>query len=128
MTATSTATLKSTNGNESRASTNAANKVSATAGDVQDDLESLQDDILRLSSQIGDLAAAKGTEAWKRARRQIDGVLKDANGKGRDVADAAFEARDNLVATIDDAIENRPYATLAVVLAAGFVAGAIWKR
>ena len=115
------ATSKSNNGNESRAATNAANKVSATAGDVQDD-------ILRLSSQIGDLAAAKGTEAWKRARRQIDGVLKDANGKGRDVADAALEARDNLVATIDDAIENRPYATLAVVLAAGFVAGAIWKR
>jgi hypothetical protein len=68
------AASKSTNGAESRASKNATNKVSATAGDVQDDLESLQDDILRLSSQIGDLAAAKGTEAWMRARRQIDGV------------------------------------------------------
>jgi ElaB/YqjD/DUF883 family membrane-anchored ribosome-binding protein len=54
--------------------------------------------------------------------------LKDANAKGRDVTDAAFEVRDNLVATIDDAIETRPYATLAVVLAAGFVAGAMWKR
>ncbi len=122
------AASKPTNGNESRAATAAANKVASTAEDLQDDFAAMQDDVLKLSSQIGDLAAAKGAEAWKRARKKIDGVLKEANSKGEDIAEAAYEARDNLVATIDEAIEKRPYTTLAVALAAGFVAGAMWRR
>ena len=123
-----TATAKSNNGNESRAATNAASKVASTAEDLQDDLASVQDDILRLSGQIGDLAAAKGAAAWKRARKKIDGVLKEANSKGQDAADTVFEARDSLVASLDEQIAARPYATLSIALAAGFVAGAIWKR
>ncbi len=122
------AAAKSNNGNESRAATSAANKVASTAEDVQDDLASLQEDIIRLSGQIGDLAAAKGTEAWKRTRKKIDGVLKEANDKGQDAADAVYEARDNVVAAIDEQIETRPYTTLAIALAAGFLAGAMWKR
>src|SRR5262245_25215160 len=123
-----TAASNSTNGNEGRATANAAKKVSATAGDLQDDLAAVQDDILKLSSQIGDLAAAKGAEAWKRTRKKIEGVIADANAKGQDATDAMFEARDNLLATVDEAIETRPYTTLAIALAAGFVAGAMWKR
>src|SRR5262245_60527224 len=122
------AATKSTNGNESRATTAAANKVASTAGDLQDNLASVQEDILKLSSQIGDLAAAKGAEAWQRARKKIDGVLAEANSKGQDVADSVFEARDHLVEKLDEAIETRPYTTLAIALAAGFVAGAMWKR
>jgi|SoiMethySBSTD1v2_1073268.scaffolds.fasta_scaffold23804_3 ElaB/YqjD/DUF883 family membrane-anchored ribosome-binding protein len=119
---------KSTNGNESRATTAAANKVASTAGDLQDDLASVQEDIIRLSGQIGDLAAAKGAEAWKMARKKIDGVIKEANAKGEEAVDAVTEARDHLLASLDEAIETRPYTTLAIALAAGFVAGAIWKR
>lgn len=115
----------SNNGNESRS---AADKVSSAATDVQGDLASLQQDILKLSTKIGDLAAAKGTEAWNQARRRIDDVLEEANAKGRDAADAAFEVRDSVLATLDEAIETRPYTTLAVALAAGFIAGAMWKR
>lgn len=113
---------------ESRAATAAANRVASTAEDLQDDLASVQEDILKLSSQIGDLAAAKGAQAWKLARKKIDGVLKEANAKGQEAADAVTDARDNVLAALDEQIETRPYVTLGVALAAGFVIGAMWKR
>jgi ElaB/YqjD/DUF883 family membrane-anchored ribosome-binding protein len=119
---------KSNNGNEDRAASAAANRVSATAEDLQEDISALQDDIMKLSSQIGDLAAAKGVAAWKRARKRINAVLAEAGAKGEEATDAVYEARDHLIASLDDAIESRPYTTLAVALAAGFLAGAMWKR
>jgi len=44
------------------------------------------------------------------------------------MADAVGDVRDNLASAIDESIEKRPYTTLGLALAMGFVIGAIWKR
>ena len=92
------------------------------------DLQALRDDFARLAEQVGDILADKGNAAWRRAKSSVDGVVSDAQDKGREAADAVREVSDNFVDAIDESIKNRPYTTLALVAGLGFLFGATWRR
>jgi ElaB/YqjD/DUF883 family membrane-anchored ribosome-binding protein len=96
--------------------------------DIQNDLQSLRDDFGRLAEQVGDILANKGNAAWQRARSSVDGVVSDAQDRGREAVGAMRDVSDNFVEAIDESIKNRPYATLAVVAGLGFLFGATWRR
>lgn len=96
--------------------------------DIQKDLQTLQQDVSKLASQLAQLAGAKGADAWRIARSNIDGVVSEAGAKGKEAADAVRDVRDNLANAVDESITNRPYTTLALALAMGFVFGATWRR
>jgi len=107
----------------------------ATAGaskDIQDDLQALRDDFGRLAAQVGEILANRGNAAWRHAsahvKSHVDGVTSDAQEKGQEAVDAMRDVTDNLVAAIDDSLEKRPYATLAIVGGLGFLLGAMWRR
>jgi len=122
---------KSSNGHgtkEKSTMSAASAKVSDAAPEIQGDLQALRDDVAKLTQQLADLAAEKGNEVWQRARASVDGVVEGVSAKGQEATDAVGEVRDNLVSAIDESLENRPYTTLALSIAAGFVLGAIWKR
>lgn len=106
----------------------ASAKTSDGAPEVQDDLQALRKDVAKLTQQLADLASSKGGEMWERARAGVDGVVGDVGAKGHEAADAVGEVRDNLASALEESIENRPYTTLALSLAAGFILGALWKR
>ena len=101
---------------------------SDASGDIQADLQALRDDLGRLAEQISEIVSQKGTAAWQRARSSVDGAVSGAQDKGREAADAVRDLSDNFVEAIDDSIKNRPYTTLALVAALGFVFGATWRR
>ncbi len=101
---------------------------SDASGDIQADLQALRDDLGRLAEQISEIVSQKGTAAWQRARSSVDGAMSGAQDKGREAADAVRDLSDNFVGVIDDSIKNRPYTTLALVAALGFVFGATWRR
>jgi ElaB/YqjD/DUF883 family membrane-anchored ribosome-binding protein len=115
-------------GKEKSAMSAASDKVSQSAPELQEDMQALRDDVAKLTQQLADLAAAKGGEVWQRARSSVDGVVEGVSAKGQEASDAVGEVRDNLVGALDESLENRPYTTLALSLAAGFVLGALWKR
>ena len=118
---------KPVNGNDKHL--NAARKgAESAAEDVQGDFEALQKDVAKLTQQLARLAAAKGYQAVDYAKDNLDEALSGAQAKGRQVADAVTDVRDNLANAIDESIEQRPYTTLGIALAIGFVAGAMWKR
>jgi len=125
---TESAGRKPGNGNESKMAANARKGVESSAEDIQDDFESLQDDVARLTQQLARLAAAKGGEAWGIAKDNLDDVMSGARSKGREMADAVGDVRDNLANAIDESLARRPYTTLGLAIAAGFIAGALWKR
>jgi ElaB/YqjD/DUF883 family membrane-anchored ribosome-binding protein len=103
----------------------------ATAGasaDIQSDLQALRDDFARLADQISAIIGQKGTAAWQRARSSVDSVMSDAQDKGRDTVDAMRDLSGDVVGAIGDSIKQRPYTTLAIVAAIGFLFGATWKR
>ena len=96
--------------------------------DLQSDLQALRDDFARLAEQVGDILAGKGDAAWQRAKSSVDGVIADAQDKGREAVGAVRDVSDNFVEAIDESIKNRPYATLAIAAALGFLFGATWRR
>jgi ElaB/YqjD/DUF883 family membrane-anchored ribosome-binding protein len=104
-------------------------KAASDASDnIQNDLQALRDDFGRLAEQVGDILSNKGSAVWQRARSGVDGVVADAQDKGREAVGAIRDVSDHFVEALDDSIKNRPYATLAIVAGLGFLFGANWRR
>jgi ElaB/YqjD/DUF883 family membrane-anchored ribosome-binding protein len=102
--------------------------VTEGSGDIQTDLQALREDFGRLAEQVGDILTDKGGAAWRRAKSSVDGVVSDAQDKGREAAGAMREVSDNFVGAIDESIKTRPYTTLALVAGLSFIFGATWRR
>ena len=98
------------------------------SSDIESDLQSLRGDFSRLAEQVGAILSDKGSEAWGRARSSVDSAVSEAQNKGRDAAGAVRDVSDNFVDAIDASIQNRPYATLALVAGLGFLFGATWRK
>jgi ElaB/YqjD/DUF883 family membrane-anchored ribosome-binding protein len=88
----------------------------------------LRDDFTQLAQQVADIVANRGTAAWQRARSGAEGMVSDAQDKGREAVDAMREVSDKFVEAVDESIKERPYTTLAMALGLGFLFGAIWRR
>jgi len=115
--------------NEAREGVREIRKAAGDASsDIQSDLAALRDDFRRLAEQVADIMSKKSGAAWQRARSGVDGVVSEAQDKGREAVDAVRDISDNFVDALDDSIKKRPYTTLAVAAALGFFFGATWRR
>jgi len=94
---------------------------STTVESLQEDLTAMRDDVGRLSQQVVDLLSAKGSAAYKRAKKNFDAKTGEA-------ADAVREVRDTFADALEESVQERPFATLAIALGIGFVIGATWRR
>ena len=106
----------------------ASGAAAAASSDIQKDLQALRDDLARLAEQVSAIFSSKGNAAWRRAKTGVDGVVSDAQDKGHEAVGAVREVSDNFVEAIDQSIKERPYATLAIAAALGFLFGATWRR
>ncbi|HEY7298782.1 MAG TPA: hypothetical protein VH684_12820 [Xanthobacteraceae bacterium] len=68
-------------------------------------------------------------------RSQVRSVVSDAQtrgreavARGREAVEAMGEVRDNMSDALDKSLKKRPYTTLALAAAFGFLLGAIWAR
>jgi ElaB/YqjD/DUF883 family membrane-anchored ribosome-binding protein len=102
----------------------------ASAGfdDIQSDLKTLQEDVADLTQQLAGIVTTRGNVAWRRARKNVDGMISDAGERGREAIGAVREVGDNVVDAIDESLKERPYTTLAIAAGLGFLFGATWKR
>jgi ElaB/YqjD/DUF883 family membrane-anchored ribosome-binding protein len=115
--------------NDAKATSREAGQAaSAGARDIQADLASLRDDVARLTHQMADILAAKGTASWQRAKSDLDDVISDAGEKGREAIGAVREVGDNVVDAVDKSLKQRPYTVLALALGLGFLFGVTWRR
>lgn len=112
----------------STASREARDAASASSEDLQKDLQALRDDFRRLADQIADIVTGTGNAAWQRAKSSVDEAVAEAQGKGREAAEAVREVSDHFVEAIDESIKTRPYTTLALVAGIAFLFGATWRR
>jgi ElaB/YqjD/DUF883 family membrane-anchored ribosome-binding protein len=115
--------------NQAREGVREVGKAAADAsGTIESDMQALRDDFRRLAEQVADILSKRGDAAWTRAKSGLDDALSDATDKGRDAAEAVREVSDSFVAAIDESLETRPYATLAIAAGLGFLFGVIWRR
>ena len=63
-------------------------------------------------------------------RTNVRTASSSAGGSGGsgEMLDGARDVRDILANAIDKSLETRPYTTLGLAVAAGFLLGAIWMR
>ncbi len=95
----------------------------------------MKNDIAALTEQITDALNAFTGEAGKQARRGVkqaranaESMMADATDRGRAAYDAAHDAAIGLEDSIEDAIQQRPLATVGLALGLGFLIGVTWRR
>ena len=99
-----------------------------SSSNLEADLQALRDEFRRLAEQVAGVIASTGNAAWQRAKPGIDRVVADAEGKGREAADAMREVSGHFAGALDESIKTRPYTTLAFAAGLGFLLGALWRR
>lgn len=120
---------------EPQKSTVTGNGGNLTSKEMDREIERLKNDMAQISQHVSKLLSATGSQAARKARYQVnrakqsvDGVISEAGDIGSEAVDAMREVRDTFADAVEESVQNRPFTTLAMALAAGFVIGAIWRR
>ncbi|SFO47250.1 Membrane-anchored ribosome-binding protein, inhibits growth in stationary phase, ElaB/YqjD/DUF883 family [Bradyrhizobium sp. Ghvi] len=107
----------------------------ATTERLEKDVAAVKSDIAALTDQITDalntFANATGKQArrgYKQARDNMDSTLDDFSERSSAMMDAAHNAYGSIEETLEDAITQRPLATVGVALGIGFLIGIAWRR
>jgi ElaB/YqjD/DUF883 family membrane-anchored ribosome-binding protein len=107
----------------------------ATQERLEKDVAAVKNDIAALTDQITDALNAFAGTATKQARRgynqaraNVDTAVDDMSERGSAMMDAAHDAAHSIEETLEDAITQRPLATVGVALGLGFLIGATWRR
>ncbi len=95
----------------------------------------MKNDISALTEQITDALNAFAGSAGKQARRSyrdaranVDSAVDDMSERGSAMMDSAYDAASSLEESLEDAITQRPLATVGIALGIGFLIGAAWRR
>ena len=95
----------------------------------------MKNDISALTEQITDALNAFAGSAGKQARRSyrdaranVDATVDDMSERGSAMMDSAYDAASSLEESLEDAITQRPLATVGIALGIGFLIGAAWRR
>jgi ElaB/YqjD/DUF883 family membrane-anchored ribosome-binding protein len=81
---------------------------------------------LGFTTELPEKGSAMATRT--NVRTNVRSVVSDAQDKGREAVEAVSEVRDNVADAIDKSLKKRPYTTLGLTLALGFLLGVIWAR
>jgi len=109
-----------------------SNEPTAAIDDIRRDLQLLRDDVSRLAQQISSLTSTAsgdaGDEAGAQLRQIREKIDELVSATGREAADAVRAATDNLSDSLEKALRERPFTTLAMAVGLGFIFGATWRR
>ena len=107
----------------------------ATRERLEKDVAAVKSDIAALTDQITDALNAFANSSGKQARRgyshareNVDSAIDDMSERGSAMMGAAQEAYGSIEETLEDAITQRPLATVGLALGIGFLIGAVWRR
>lgn len=109
---------------------------------LQKDLNAVKNDVSALTDQITDALNAFTGQASKQAKRnysdarsRADGMMSDLQDRGSAVYDdlrergsAAYDAASSMEESLEDAITQRPIASVGLALGLGLLIGMAWRR
>ena len=107
----------------------------ATYERLEKDVAAVKNDISALTEQITDAlnsfagtATKQARRGYKHARANVDSAVDDLSERGSAAMDAAQDAAGSIEEALEDIIQQRPLATVGLVLGLGFLIGAAWRR
>jgi ElaB/YqjD/DUF883 family membrane-anchored ribosome-binding protein len=120
---------------EAQKSAGSSNGGKITSPEMDREIERLKKDMATITDHVSKLLSATRNTATRRARYQVKraketvgDAIDDASELGTEAVDAMREVRDTVAETIEESVHTRPFTTLAMALAAGFILGAVWRR
>ncbi len=96
--------------------------------DMRSAIGGLSDQISDAAGDIGTVAQEQARRGLKHARANMGSMVSDASDRLGVVANTAQSQASNLGDTLEDAIQERPLATLALAMGLGFLAGVVFRR
>ncbi|MBH5385176.1 MULTISPECIES: DUF883 family protein [Bradyrhizobium] len=107
----------------------------ATRERLEKDVAAVKSDIAALTDQITDalntFANSTGKQArrgYRQARENVDSAMDDMSERGSAMMEAAQDAYGSIEETLEEAITQRPLATVGLALGIGFLIGVAWRR
>jgi ElaB/YqjD/DUF883 family membrane-anchored ribosome-binding protein len=107
----------------------------ATQERLEKDVAAVKNDIAALTDQITDAlntfagsARKQARRGYKEARANVDQVVSDASERSGAMMDAAQDAAYSIEESLEDAITQRPLATVGLAIGIGFLIGVTWRR
>ncbi len=107
----------------------------ATVERLDKDVKAVKNDINALTEQITDAlnsftgtARKQARRGYRQARANVNSAVDDLSERGSMAIDAAQDAAVSVQETLEDAIAERPLATLGLALGLGFLIGVTWRR
>lgn len=103
-----------------------------TVDDLRKDLQSLKDDVARLTGQLSSALSSASEDTFggvrdrfRKVRDNVGDAVYDAGERSRD---AMTDFAETVGSTLEDNVKARPYSTVALALGLGFLFGALWRR
>jgi len=95
---------------------------------VKNDISALTDQITDAINSFAGTAQKQARRGYKQARANVDSAVDDMTERGGAMMDAAHDAASSLEETLEDAITQRPLATVGLAIGLGFLIGVTWRR
>lgn len=95
---------------------------------MKNDIAALTDQITSVLNEFAGTAQKQARHGYRSARSNVDSIMSDMSERGSAVADAAGDMAHSLEETLEDAIHDRPLATVGIAIALGFLIGITWRR
>jgi ElaB/YqjD/DUF883 family membrane-anchored ribosome-binding protein len=107
----------------------------ATYERLEKDLSAVKNDISALADQVSDAlntltgnTKRQARRGYRQARANVDSVMSDMSERGNAALDAAQNAAATIGETLEEAIQERPLATVGLAIGLGFLIGVTWRR
>jgi ElaB/YqjD/DUF883 family membrane-anchored ribosome-binding protein len=95
---------------------------------VKNDISALTDQITDALNSFAGTAQKQARRGYKQARANVDTAVDDMTERGSAMMDAAHDAAGSIGETLEEAITERPLATVGLALGLGFLIGVTWRR
>ena len=95
---------------------------------VKNDIAALTDQITDALNSFAGTATKQARRGYKQARANAEQAVDDMSERSSAMMDAAQGAASSIGETLEDAITERPLATVGIALGIGFLIGVTWRR
>jgi ElaB/YqjD/DUF883 family membrane-anchored ribosome-binding protein len=95
---------------------------------VKNDIAALTDQITDAINSFAGTASKQARRGYRQARANAEQAVDDMSERGGAMMDAAQDAASSIGETLEDAITERPLATVGIALGLGFLIGLTWRR
>jgi ElaB/YqjD/DUF883 family membrane-anchored ribosome-binding protein len=95
---------------------------------MRDAIGGFSDQISDAASDIGSVGQEQARRGLKHARANMGSMVNDASDRLGVVTNRAQSQASPFGDSLEDAIRERPLATLALAIGLGFLAGVVWRK